>query len=184
MLKTRIPLATVTVLLLAGCSTPTPSEKPPKKREFYTSKTTRRGQYNKIDLEQLASELHMENKNSETTGYREKVFNTCQTKANVSPTPNCQNLYLGVLSFQMLCRDEYRTIQSIDMMPIASTPIRWRQNRLRGNTQTDKGGYATLRFVSPRSARFGTMTLYLKGKIAKKRLKDNWRLYMPPHWCD
>lgn len=177
----------LTLLLQACASTPPPKPKKkflPKSQSSYSDRNYRVQKYNDIDVNELLVELGMDHP-MESVGFREKSFNTCQIESNHSPAPQCQQLYISRLNFQVMCRNSTGTVQSVQLTPLFSNKLRWKNKHgKRGLTSTNGRGYGSLGFISQYPANDGYLYLYLGSKIARKRFQDKWKLILPMSWCD
>ncbi len=172
-----------------GCSS-TPTPKPikkllPKSQSSYLDASSGSElQYNDIDVNQLLAELGMDHPN-EQIGFQEQAFNTCEIKSNRSSNPDCQRLYLSRLNFQVMCRNSTGTVQKVNLKPLYSRKLRWKnKSGKRGYTSTNGQGFGSLGFISSYPANSGYLYLYLGSKVARKRFKDTWKLILPMSWCD
>ncbi|MCB0377706.1 MAG: hypothetical protein KDD33_04375 [Bdellovibrionales bacterium] len=173
-------------LLLCHCTTtPDPEKetlnlpKSPIGRRYVKRPRT----YNNINTMELMDELGV-SKNWRNLGYYEKPFNACQVKANKSPNPSCEDLYLGVVNFHVMCRDSTGTVEKVNLFPLHSTDIRWKRGTHKGRTVTDKDGFGSVQFITRNSSRNASMYLYLGRKVARKQFKDYWKLILPMSWCN
>jgi hypothetical protein len=178
------------VWMVLGCATlPPEAQKPqslqilPESEKVFVQTPDVNGSFNQIDVEQLLHELDMDRPLSQL-GFQEKSFNTCEIKSNNSTRPLCQRLYLVRLNFHILCRDSVGTVSTVNLQPFHSNRLRWRQQGFRGVTSTTPSGFGSLGFISPHSSAAGHLYFYLDGKIARKSLRDNWKLVLPQSWCE
>jgi len=184
----KIILLYALFFLFLGCATdPVVQENqdepfPKSPPSVYTQYKTVENQYNDIDLNSLSQELNM-GRGIQTLGYDEKLFNTCKVKSNKSPRPYCENLYFSQLHFQMMCRDSTGTVDTVQLTPLFSDQLRWKSHGHKGFTQTNSQGFGRLDFVSKQSARQDHLYFYIGNKIARKSLKDFWKLILPQAWC-
>lgn len=171
-------------LVFVHCTSTPPETKYhlPKSRSSYYNSNQKSTAYNDIDILQLVDELNL-NPPISSLGYKEKSFNTCQIKSNQSETPFCQRLYLGVVNFQVMCRQSTGTVQKVNLVPLHSQSLRWKSAGKRGRTQTNPKGYGQVSFISKYSSLRGHLYLYLGSKIARKRFHDQWKLILPKSWC-
>lgn len=145
-----------------------------------TNKSTQN--YNDIDVNALLHELQL-NHPVEQIGFQEKSFNTCQISSNRSPKPDCQTLYIGRLNFHAMCRDSTGTVETVQLTPLTTQNLSWKNGQKRGLTQTNNNGFGSLDFITPQSSRNGHLYLYLGNKVARKRFLDKWKMVLPGNWC-
>jgi hypothetical protein len=174
----------VGLLSLCHCES-TPEKKKillPKSQSSYSTQTQTRSLYNDIDVNALLVELGMDHP-MEQVGFTERPFNTCQVKANRSPRPQCQRLYVTRLNFKLMCRHSTGTVERVNLTPLFTRKLRWKGGRMRGYTSTNSKGFGSLGFITPTSSRYGHLYLYLGSKIARKKFQDQWKLVLPESWC-
>lgn len=174
------------IVFCCHCTTTPPPEKPrytlPKSQATYKSQSPRSHRYNDIDVNALMQELDMDSP-IEAIGFQENAFNTCQIRSNRSKAPLCQKLYLGRLNFQVMCRQSTGTVEKVHLTPLNSEKLKWKKGGKRGKTATNASGFGSLSFVTRKPSQQGHLYLYLGSKIARKRLKDRWKLILPQSWC-
>ena len=173
-----------TLLFCSACSTtPDATDEPdlPKSRSSY-EKLDHRKSYNDIDISSLVQELGLDQPLHEI-GFREKSFNSCDIKSNRSEKPLCQRLYLGRVNFQVMCRDSTGTVEKVNLEPLDEGNLRWKRGTYKGYTRTNADGYGSIEFISTRSSMNQALYLYLGRKVARKSLKDMWKLILPKNWC-
>ncbi len=178
-------LFSILLLALCHCTTPPPEKQEvllPKSQSSYVGAPSISQQHNDIDVNALLHELEM-NHPLETLGFQEKAFNTCEVKSNRSTAPLCKRLYVARLNFQVMCRESTGTVQKVNLTPLNSQKLRWKNGARRGFTSTDDRGYGSLGFVTRRPSSNGHLYLYLGSKIARKRFRDRWKLILPKSWC-
>jgi hypothetical protein len=174
----------VLTLVLVNCTT-TPEKPPeflPKSQSSYNNQDNRSSRYNDIDVNALLTEVGLDHP-LEQIGFQERAFNTCQVAANRSKRPLCQRLYVTRLNFQVMCRHSTGTVERVRLTPLTSQKLRWKKDRKRGFTSTNRSGFGSLGFITPYSSRNGHLYLYLGSKIARKRFLDQWKLILPHSWC-
>jgi hypothetical protein len=154
----------------------------PKSHSNYVKSEVNSSAYNDIDITTLIEELEVNHPLS-TLGYQERSFNSCSVKANRSTQPYCQQLYLGRINYQVMCRDSTGTVDRVTLTPLYSQKLRWKSGVIRGETKTNASGFGQVGFISPNSTAFGHLYLYLGSKIARKQFRDNWKLILPKSWC-
>jgi hypothetical protein len=171
------------LLILWSCTSAPKKPEPTGKYGTYRSSPNGMGQYNEIDIDNLMQELKIAD-NKVKVGYQEKSFDTCKVQSNFSSNPLCERLYLGVLHFQMVCRTNDAIVKRKDMLPLQSQNIRWKRGYLRGLASTDEQGYGTIKFITDVSSLFRPVIFRFQGHVVFKRLKDQWQMVLPNHWCD
>lgn len=173
-------------LLICQCST-TP-ERPkkiylPKSQSSYQDQSRIDSRYNDIDLNDLFYELQMDQP-IERIGYQERVFDTCEVKANKSENPKCERLYVSRLNYHVMCRDSTGTVERVQLRPLSHKKLRWKSSRKRGFSSTNSKGYGSLGFITRSPASSSHLYFYLGSKIARKKFRDKWKLVLPKSWCD
>ena len=177
------PIPLLVLFFCSACTTAPDTEETdlPKSRSSYENLDHRKS-YNDIDIASLVQELEMDQPVHEI-GFTEKSFNSCDIKSNRSEKPICQRLYLGRVNFQVMCRDSTGTVEKVNLEPLDEGNLRWKQGRHRGYTRTNSMGYGSIEFISTRSSMNQALYLYLGRKVARKSLKDMWKLILPKNWC-
>ena len=176
----------LTLCTVVSCTTPPPPEVVvPVEKPWGTFETlpSQRGAYNQISIGALHTELQIPERRDKDIGYLEKGFNTCDVKANTSTRPSCRKMYTGSLRFRMTCRNNEGIVREADLLPLQVNNVLWKSGPRRGTFSTDADGYGVIRFISQKTARSQPMKFYMGKKVVYKRLKDLWRIVLPPHWC-
>lgn len=177
-------LISLSLLLLCNACVTTPeTDEPdlPKSKSSYPNLDQRKS-YNDIDILSLVRELEMDAPLQEI-GFQEKSFNTCEVQSNRSEKPICQRLYLGKLNFQVMCRDSTGTVEKVNLEPLDHGNLKWKRGTHRGYARTNSMGYGSIEFVSTSSNMNQALYIYLGRKVARKSLKDMWKLILPKNWC-
>lgn len=137
-----------------------------------------------VDVDGLQVSLGMD-RSPEELGYEEKSFNTCDVGYGYSTTHKCRTHYLGVLHFQMQCRETDGTISTTDyrVTPVVSDNVRWTLSSIGGSTKTDSNGFGQIVAISNHSMRKKKVRLTVDGKFMILTAEDLSRVVGPKSWC-
>lgn len=165
------------IIVLAGCTTAQKSEGP--------QDTSRAGQQKSqaIDVDKLQSALDMD-RSADELGYKEKAFNACKLGLSSS---QCQNQYLSVIHFRLMCRNSVGTVQSVsnyELTPVVSDNVRWTLGLYKGRASLDEEGYGRIRVITPGSSRSQKLSLQIRDQALGVSANEITRLVLPKDWCE
>ncbi len=173
----------VMVTVLTGCSS-APVEDDQEAVDFGygkagTSRTTSPTPVFK-GISTLQSQLGM-NRQPTDLGFTDRAFNPCSYGLSES----CNNQYLTVVNFQLLCRDTEGTVSAV---PIALTPIvypqiLWSLAGQSGGTATDRNGYGHFTVISQRPLRGHRLVLRKGPNYVGVTVTEVTKLVLPKNWC-
>lgn len=146
----------------------------------YRDRPDPQGLYNDLSVWQLKEQLL---RNPVSTGFKEVPFNACSTKANLSPSPRCQVLYLSRLGLSMACRQISAQGHFLPSRSIGSAGFSWRVGRSGGTFRTEDSGHGAFYWVSSRSSRRALVRIQRGSHILKKRASEPWTVILPKSWC-
>lgn len=142
---------------------------------------------NRIDLFGLQKDLGL-SRNSESLGFAERKFNTCDAGFGFSRSNNCQSKYFVVIHFQLLCRDSEGTISralsSSDMRPISQRAVTWNLKPSIGRLETDGDGYGQIRMIASSSQRQQRLKLTVGNDFLYMRANEITQVVTPAPWCN
>lgn len=141
----------------------------------------------RIDYISLQNSLGL-TRDSESLGYTEKTFNTCQAGFGYSSNQNCHQEVFMVLHFKLTCRDSEGTISSIltdaDVSPIAYKDLKWNLKDINGVITTDGSGYGQIRATSKKSQKRERLKIALGPDFLYMRANEITKVITPRSWCD
>lgn len=181
MIRRYYLIAAVISLCLSGCSTirkPSLPETPPTAGEYFPPKII-------LDQlpkpEDLQARLSMMRDRSDL-GLEERSFDPCDF--GVDRRSGCPTHRLGVLYFQLMCRESTGTIQSIPKVyPVARQNLRWSIGARSGVIRTDDNGYSQLRIITRNSVGPQRLIIRMGRQYMGVRMEDVSRLVLPHEWC-
>ncbi len=139
-----------------------------------------------IDMAGLQKYLGL-SRASETLGYQEKKFQTCQAGNGFSNQQNCETKHFVVIHFQLMCRDSEGTISTIltaaDLQPVSHRPILWTLKNISKTIETDERGYGQISMISAASQSQQRLKLSLGNDFLYTRAGEITRIATPPSWC-
>ncbi len=137
----------------------------------------------RVDMDRLQRELRFR-KTALNRGFEEKTFNPCLTQAVSNKPQMCDLWYMGVIHFQVSCRDTQGTVEYVaSLEPIKSAQLRWKMGMQRGISKTDSQGRGFIRYISRVSMKYSRIRIYKGQKFLAMRAHALKRLVVPPDWC-
>ena len=104
-----------------------------------------------LNLDQVQDALKMHYA-TENLGFRQKRFNPCGVDRRQT---NCKKKYFSVVNIRIQCRSSMGTVEHVsnyELKPLAYKSISWKLGLYRGELQTDSGGFAQIRVITPGSS--------------------------------
>lgn len=124
---------------------------------------------------------------SESLGYQEKTFQTCQAGNGFPSHEHCETKHFVVIHFQLMCRDSEGTISTIltsaDLQPVSRRPVIWTLKNISKTIQTDDRGYGQIMMISAGSQSQQRLKLSLGNDFLYTRAGEITRIATPPSWC-
>src|SRR5262249_46141827 len=114
-------------------------------------------------------------------GFTERPFNPC----NYGLSEVCENQYLTVINFQLLCRYKEGTVSSVptSLTPVVHPQILWSLAGQSGGTPTDRNGYGHLSLISESPLRGHRLILRKGPNYVGITVTDVNTLVLPKNWC-
>ena len=179
-------LFVISVLFFSGCATKSIVSRPPPVVEPTPQAQPSATSSTSIDMLGLQKYLGL-SRASETLGYQEKTFQTCQAGNGFSSHQNCETKHFVVIHFQLMCRDSEGTISTIltlaDLQPVAHRPVIWTLKNISKTIETDEQGYGQIALISGASQSQQRLKLSLGNDFLYTRAGEITRIATPPSWC-
>lgn len=172
----RKQLCALSLMLILSACTSTPKDadqaepvKTPSERPISLSPSQMLSRLGMVrDLEQL--------------GFQEQGFNPCQFGGG--HPGSCDQQYVSIVHFQLLCRESEGTIQEIpQLFPITSANIEWKVAGQSGGTSTNEEGYGRVSLISRRPVRGLRLTLKRGAQFVAFTISEIGKVVLPSSWC-
>ncbi len=120
------------------------------------------------------------------TGYREKIFQSCDVGYGFSNSHRCRQLVFAVIDFQLQCRDSNGTVSDVDykVTPVVSDQIKWNFDTKNGMTSSDSEGMGRVHGFFSKSPRASRFRLTVDGDFLTLSAQDVRKIVAPKEWCD
>lgn len=178
-----VPTLVVSMASLSGCST-APLKPVEKEAElgYGTAGQSRTASPPPVfkGITVLTSQLGM-NRQPTDLGFTDRSFNPC----SYGFSDSCNNQYLTVVHFQLLCRNSEGTVSSVPvgLTPIFHPQILWSLAGQSGGTATDRNGYGRLSVISQRPLRGHRLVLRKGANYVGVTVGEVTKLVLPKNWC-
>lgn len=172
---------------LTACGTQPKAPVMPESPVSYPVETTESFEP-QIDYDRLQTHLKMD-RDTESLGYSEKSFATCEVGYGYPSNRNCGKDYFVLIHFQLMCRDSnqethYTALGSSDMQALKGRQVKWSLHKSSGTLRLDDRGYGQIRTTAASTLKHKRLKINVGNDNLYMRASDINKVVTPSNWCE
>jgi hypothetical protein len=166
------------LLLASGCATG-------EKKEAPVSATSEPPTHH-LDLLAVQHDLGMDPSPS-FVGYKEKRFDACRMKEDLSHISDCSRAYFIQVGIQLSCRPteeaQNNTLDPGDLTPAGNRDLRWQLSPTSGQFRTDVDGHGIILAITAHSMKKQYLRISTGEDFLITKAREATQIVTPVSWC-